>query len=783
MNARDVSTVALPALVIGLAGGLLGGKLIGRAPARAETAVPVVAPKAEPSAESLAALAAPPERSERVVANALPAPDAARVSEEELAGALERVSPPAIAASVGSGAIAGRVIDEDERPLPGAVVVATRRPSARVSNAAHVGAAPPPEPTLEEHLREQAREWAERRAGRRRAMTGAEGAYALDALDADADYDLRAYAEGYVVEALGSSYGVAPGNRVEFTARAVVEIPVQLVYAHGGAPQEGVVCVKRGDATTSYEWSTQQPNVRIADGRVVVRGYAGAVRASSHLGGDLDSEHASEEVSIDVMQNGAEPIRLVLEPRTGVRGRVVDDWGSGLQRLRAFALPLPSSGDVDLEALAGSNRSTFVSGGRYALLDLAPGRWTVGLGSWNGPVIVHAVVGVDAGVTEVDLVIPRPDPAKNLVVRAFGPAGRPLRDLDFDLRHEYANGSSSGNAEARRAPDGSYWLQPTSSGASRGGGDFFASWQDGTKWTLTARHAQLGSRTAELEEGQRELELRFAEPVSIRVVVEGYAGSGREGKLSVDARPVRDGEVGESSRWRAHRGGTNLSADGEARFDHLEPGTWRVSLTTGTKPWGGDALDSRDVTVAAGEQVVTLSLPVLHDVHVYAPGLEPGTYLSLREAEEEETGRTMRFGRGGGRDTHVGDDHRAVFESVKAGEHLLGGDGIHEEIRVVVPCGEIFVEARTPDCMRVTIGDVEGLLYQAGLRSGDLIVGANAKSFTDAHEAWGALQGGGDVPLMVLRDGKTIDVTLDAPAPDVNWFEKLGGMLMPANRP
>ena len=782
MNARDVTTVALPALVIGLAGGMLGGKLIGSAPARAESAVPVVAPKAEPSAVAPpVALAAPPQRSERVVANAMPAPDAARVSEEELAGALERVSPPAIAASVGSGVIAGRVIDEDGRPLPGAVVVATRRSSARVSDPADVGAASPPEPTLEEHLREQAREWAERRAGRRRATTGADGAYALDALDADAGYDLRAYAEGYVVEALGSWYGVAPGNRVEFTARRVAEIPVQLVYAHGGAPEEGVVRVKRGDDTTSYEWSAQQPNVRLADGRVVVRGYAGSVRSSSYSDSDLDSEHASEEVSIDVTQNGVEPIRLVLEPRTGVRGRVVDDWGSGLQRLRAFALPVPSDGDVDLKALAGSNRSTYVSGGRYALLDLGPGRWAVGLGTWNGPVIVHEVVDVDAGVIELDLVIPRPDPENNLVVRAFGPAGRPLRDVDFDLRHEYANGSSSGNAEARRAPDGSYWLQPSSSGGSRGGGDFFAPWPDGTKWTLIARHAQLGSRTVELEEGQRELELRFAEPVSIRVVVEGYAGSGREGKLSVDAQPVRDGEVGENTRWHAHRGGTNLSADGEARFEHLEPGTWRVTLSTGTEPWGGEALVSRDVTVAAGEQVVTLSLPVLHDVHVYAPGLQPGTYLWLREAEEKETGRTMWFGNG--RNTHVGDDHRAVFESVKAGEHILGGNGIHEEIRVVVPCGEIFVEARTPDCMRVTIGDVEGLLHQAGLRSGDLIVGANAKSFTEASEAWEALQGGGEVPLMVLRDGKTIDVTLDAPAAGGNWFEKLGGMLMPANRP
>jgi hypothetical protein len=290
---------------------------------------------------------------------------------------------------------------------------------------------------------------------------------------------------------------------------------------------------------------------------------------------------------------------------------------------------------------------------------------------------------------------------------------------------------------------------------------------------LTAEHSELGSREIELQPDQRELEVHFEEPVSIVVLVTGHIGSGHEGKLFVSVQRVYGGRG---------RNDDKLSADGKARFDGLAPGAWKVVLLSGDDVWGSNEVATREVQARSGEYRVTLEMPALHELIVYAPGLGQDTWLFLTSAAGDEEGEG--FGWAGGRDATLDEDHRAKFTGLVAGQYVLSANGVTERVEVAVPCGEFYLDASEPTCMRVAIGDVEGAAYKSGMRAGDLIMGANGKEFVRANEFWTVLQKtkADDILLMILRNGEQIDIMMPKIPLGQNWYQEFGGMLTPASR-
>jgi len=388
--------------------------------------------------------------------------------------------------------------------------------------------------------------------------------------------------------------------------------------------------------------------------------------------------------------------------------------------------------------------------------------------------LAHEVVTVDEGVVERNLVVPEPDPKAHLIVRAFGPNGNPLHSLDFRWEHRREGGSSSGGIQDRRGPDGAWWLQPKS--------QFFAPWPEGTSYTLTAQHSELGDREVVLEEGQREVSVTFAEPVSIIVVVAGYAGSGYEGKLQVHLTSLVNGEeAGSGNRnhfpiWMS--GESAFTAEGVARFDGLSPGHWRVRLQIQYERWRTRTVQTVDVHAPAGEKSVSMNLPTLYELVVIAPGLSERTGLRWRPTEEDQSD----FGFGGSSSAQVDAEGRAVFEDLVAGTYVLTGNGMPESVDVTVPCGDVYIDATEPDCLRVAIGDMEGALYVAGLRAGDLIIGANGQEFESEPRFWKLFVGQGDVPLIVLRNEERLEISVPRIPERASLLERLGGMLTPAYR-
>jgi hypothetical protein len=485
MRSRDVVLLALAAAVFGAGAGFLGASLLQGERSVLASGAPV--PAAMPSsARPLAAtrtgeeLRAAPELVERATAAAPDAAPTLRLTQGEVERALASVEPPSVASEPGRGAIRGEVRDETGAPLQGAVIVATPTEPPPAVEPDRVGGGPPKESNLDDHLRESAQRWARTHGSSRRTVSAADGGFELGGLDESKSYSLAAYLEGHVLEAQGSAYALSAGQRIDFRAESVLRIPVRLVFEGGGSPGEALLGVKRGTSERSYAWSSALPELRLTPGRIGVRAYAGNVRSGAGRDG-VDSSHASQELDLEVADQAGVPVELVLKPRTGIRGRIVDEFGATDGRQMVRLLALGDDGEVDPEALAASRRYARPGGDRFHLLDLEPGRYALGLSDWNNALIAQQVVSVGDGVVEIDLVVPEPDPDEHLIVRAFGPTGRPLRDLEFRWQSRNGGGSSSAGVQGRREADGSYWLRPKA--------EFFATWGKETSHLLTVVHA------------------------------------------------------------------------------------------------------------------------------------------------------------------------------------------------------------------------------------------------------------------------------------------------------
>jgi hypothetical protein len=780
MRSRDSLLFAAVCAVLGMGAGFLSASLLqGGRPAQASGSLAPMPRAAQPRASTDPAVEIRADLAgvERETAVApIEAPVVPRLAEAELERALDSIAAPTLEPMQGAGTIHGEVLDETGMPLQRAVIVGTQNEAPRASDPETVGGAAPAETSLEDHLRESAKRWARTHGLSRRTVSGADGRFELTGLDEKASYSLSAFLEGHVLEPQGTAFAVSAGRRIDFRAEAVQRIPVRLVYENGGQPAEAVIGVKRGGTERLYAWTSAEPVLRLTPGRVALRGYAGVLRSEGGRG-EVDSHHATKELGVEVADQAGAPVELVLGPRRGIRGRVIDAFGGNDGRQMVRLLALGSDGEVDLEDLAESRRYARLSGDRFHLLDLDPGLYAVGLSDWNNALITHQVVSVDAGVVEVALEVPEADPEQHLIVRAFGPTGRALRDLDFrwETRQSGA-GSRSGGIQGRRDADGSYWLRPKA--------DFFDAWGKESSYTLTVVHAQLGEREIALTEGQREVDVSYVEPVTLVVVVDGYAGSGYVGKLEVALAPVVEGESEAEAQSRMQRtrsrAGDPFSPEGVARFEGLAPGRWKLDLMVETGQWQKRSVHTVEVVATHGEQTVAMNLPALYDVVVVAPGLSEGTYLFLNRASGESSGAGFFDG-----NTHaqLGADGRAVFRGLAAGDYILRANGVSEPVDVTVPCGEVLLDSREPDCLRVAIGDMQGAMYQAGLRAGDLIVAVDGAELGSGQNIYESIMGEGSMDLTVLREGKTFAVTLQRIHMGSDWWSSLGGMLSPASRP
>lgn len=764
MAARNPLTVVLLA---GLACGALGF-LLGQAFAPAAGSARHVSLAAGPgdggprSAQSERPLELEPGGASPSSASRRASADAERFAPSRAAvdRAVADVDAPDIVAASGSGSITGRVVDRAGAAIPGAVVRVDRdADGARLSDPSEIGRAENELPDLEAYLRERAEDWAELRSRRQVTATDGTGAFALEGLDTDATYRVRASAEGYTLMALGRTRGVECGASIDFVAEPIHVVRVDLRGPGGEPLTEGAVQVRRGGRDESFAWSPDNAELRLSPGPCILRGYGRVFADAASVDDDVDAELASEEHALMISaaaEATVQEVVLEVRPRLGIRGRTVgggETAGNMTIRFRSLL-----DGEVpDLEMLATLEPRSW-GAETFAFYDLVPGRYVVAAGPPWGEIVAHEVVELNTGIAEIELVLDDAGEQDLYTVHALDPDGLRVYVENVHFEAKYSNGNSreSGMTLVRRDLESSLYTIDH--------GDVL---DEATLQSLTisAIDRIYGRCSVEVGPAQRDVVLQFEAPVSIVGQVAGFAATGLSGRLRIGVwsiDPDQDSDQADGNFWQGLNTARAVPASGEVRHDGLAPGRYMVGLYLGQR-WDARLVESREVAVDVGESVVAFDSPTLYDVRVIAPGLYEGAVLYL--SEKSEGGRRGRMrGWGGGNTARVDGLGNALFRDLLPGEYSLGSNEAQNSMDVTVPSSDVLFEVRTHDAVRISISDVEGHLHAAGLRSGDLVLSIAGVPLGDGDAMEQAINslynGGAELVLSVLRRGQQVQVSL-----------------------
>jgi hypothetical protein len=495
----------------------------------------------------------------------------------------------------GPGVITGKVRTEDGKPVEGAEVVLTPEPP-RVPRPQPRPGERPPDPDLVDVVVERVRQQRWWIRTRKIALTDAAGEVRFEGL-ADVRHRLAVYRRGLQFRPTDwrAAQEARPGALVEWIASPSAVVKCGMTLPDGSVPDRGQVTFTAGNSSTGTGWTPDYPYATLRPGSYE------AVASS----GD-GQEFKSDPQSVEVREGEENPVlAFALKGRPLLRGRVTFPDGEAsdgvvvhLQRLAADQKPTP-------ESVRAAGKNAWVPGSgdsRFSFPDLAPGRYALGLArGHNGPVVAVEEAEVGDGPAEKDLRMPSPDPSEYVVVRALGPDGRPLADLQVQTGYSSKNRSRSGGSATIRRPDGTLWAfhQPQESGEDPEG-----------KYWVTVQSRSHGTKRAEYRKGEQdEVTLRFEEPARLEVRVTGAKGTPYEGSLSFSLQAT-----GEDRRF-ADGSRPPSGADGVQVFAAVQPGDY-VLLLTLQSDRRQVPLSRTPVTLRAGKNEVAVPLPPLHSVTV-----------------------------------------------------------------------------------------------------------------------------------------------------------------------
>ncbi|MCI0339992.1 MAG: hypothetical protein L0216_02380 [Planctomycetales bacterium] len=732
-------------LALGIGLGLAGGwALFGRGEA------PALLPPAAAPAGPAPGPAAPPPGS----APATPAP-AASVPARTLADLVAPVPVPESAR--GTGTISGTVTADDGPPVEGVVVRGSR---VADSEGRPRGSGAPEVPDIERHLRRAAEEYRRDRAGESEARTDAQGRYSLSGL-ADGEHAVSAWKVGWEIKPRGHGGGqrTRPGDRLDFLATAVIEVPVAVLGPDGAeaasATIECVVPSGRGSSTSREAWSHARSSVRLRPGTCRLRAVAGGTTSENE-----DPRLQSDEQSVTVpREGGVARVTLALKEAPGIRGRVLDPEGGDEESVSVYALKAPPEAAPDPKQIKESGKRVYVGGahGTFCFRDLPPGTYLVGAArGWDGPVVVTESVAVTDRMETRDLALPPPDPGAEVLVRVLGSSGESLADVTFGYRYEEKGSSSSGGVQAVRRPDGSWRISPSE--------EFLEAYRSGkpdsgVKISVTATSASHGSKTLELPVGQpAPATIRFGPPATLEVTVDGYAGSEFAGRVKLKLQPAKDKPDPHAVHMRWHEG-TSLGAEGRATLGPVESGEYLLLVLVGAgerRSWESVPAAKVPVSLAPGSRSLRVAMPTLYRLAVIVDGAPKGTQVNLGPAEDA--------GDWWGSQADTDESGRALFDRVPAGKHTLRVWGTKNagQMAVTIPDqSEVRFQPAAENVVGVWISDESGYLAQIGFQNGDKVTGMDGTEFRDrAHmvSLVMAATGKPEVKLAVLRGEKRLEI-------------------------
>ena len=781
-------------LVAGLALGIAIGLGSGYAWfARAPAAVPPLG-DSDSGAGDVALRGAEVPAAPRAIETAIAAGDAATrpVATPAAIADLDRVlaTLPRPEVAPGSGRIEGVVQSVAGEPLPGVIVVADL-PRAPASVQASGGASSSPDGSLADAVLATVAEHHRAQATRRRAETGSDGRFALTGLQAAETYALYPAKDGWEPARRFERVLARAGDQVRITMTQVVAVPVRVVHVSGRPVNRARLRVEQfqGGAThvTSMrfeEWTAAASACRLAPGRYRLT----AEDAPAHGGAFEPADVRSERVEVEGSVAAAPAaITLTLQPRPGLRGRVVGALPADPEQLHVVALEQPPGAAPDLLRLRRDGRDAIwvIDGAErtYRLDDLTPGRWLVGVAiGWDGDILAHAVVDIGESTSEVNLTLPEPDLASTVPVRVLGSDGSPLRDCHFDLLAQLRRGGVGllARLEATRRPDGSYLINRAK--LTEAAARHTPAWRAPDALALRVRSDSAGSQVAALNPtAQAPLAVQMAAPGRLRVTVADYAGSDVAGHLALRLERLDGAAAAADGFSEPESAPVLVPPEGVLELGPEQPGACRLWI--GVRPSEdryGNLLPAAtsSVTLASGPQSRRIVAPAVYTVRLSGPELGPGGQLALWVRDEGNVASGFMQAV----TAAVGEDREAHFRRVPAGAYYVGEDPYGRAMRLDVrsPTREVYAPT-TPNALRVYLVDSQGRLAQAGFQDGDVVFGVAGRPFQGLDDLNAAMAGNADgaLALDIERHGQrlVLSVTRGQMRPDGP-----GGQLLPHRR-
>ena len=298
-------------------------------------------------------------------------------------------------------------------------------------------------------------------------------------------------------------------------------------------------------------------------------------------------------------------------------------------------------------------------GFRFSLPDLQPGRYLVGISvNWR-TILATTVVEVSDELVETTIHLPAPDPASHLEVRVYGPLGEKLRDVRFVCSYRWKGGMFSGGCVIYPRKDGAYFIRtpdPAEQNAAEGG-----------TYSLKVMSEDYGSVQREFDPKSEEaLVFRFEEAATLHVTLEGYVGSGHEGKLRLALGSDRiDRQV--------FAGAAGIDAEGRQQLGPVQPGDSVLVIGVEERSLFRTVV-RMPIRLRPGDNRAFVPVPQLYTLKIVGrPGERVG--ITAVSAEREMPAPT------------IGKDGTAVVERLPAGKYEVWGlkDGERWGIPVVVP--------------------------------------------------------------------------------------------------
>lgn len=693
------------------------------------------------------------------------------VSAHAIAAARERAPEPPSAAQA-TGSITGFVRDPDGAPVAGVEVRATAgqpRTSNVIDSATlYTGLTAPA--TLDAALDRAAQRWAESRGREARTQTAEDGSYTLPAVGGGDSTSVDAGLAGWAVTALGRNSELESGARLDFVARRAARLHVDVVDANGVALAEAVLQWKATDNSRYIAWRRGTPLFVAPD--------AGQLRAHlDYVGNDNqsrpDSRAASPFVALVLAAGDEQEVRLVVEPRVRVEGRILEADGRLCTRFSSVvAAPITeaATGD-DFGAVV---ESTAARRSRFVLHDLAPGRWNFGVELPDYTITARVTVDIAVGTNTFDIVVPANDPERTLTVRVVGPDGLPARSQSIEAEWSGGERDSVGHSTDTVGVV-TVDLVELSDGAEE-------PWSVLTDLRIRASTSDRRAGVVSVPPDSREVTVVLEEPGRVVVTAEGLDDSSLAAVVSVRINRLRGYDPSEPTKfsgasWRSE---SPQRAGNTWTYERIETGYHEVQLVVPrdvNRRGSLAAIAGRVVEVTSAGVDVVIAVPTFHEVRVVAAGLEVGTSMWLTRVDATPLLTSNGLGRGAAETDERG---IAVFTDVAVGRYALTCQASEGQLEIDVPCGDVVFDLPTWNAWRVVVTSTEGKLHRAGLRDGDLVIGF-VGSDTRLLSAWMKILSAADgaVPVAIVERGdQRLEIELGPLAHENWWFEGMGGQLL-----